>query len=103
MTSNAVSGVESGAAPAPDAARALERALANVGVICDVEAQGKLALLLGGGESMMRLADDDIRRQAVNLARALGFSHVAVELRASPPERGSGQGVLDTDAPLPGD
>jgi hypothetical protein len=91
------------AGEASDPAHALERALADVGIACDVEGQGKLALLLATDDAMARLADDAMRRQAVDLARAIGFSHVAIELRAAPAELGPGGGVLESDAPLPRD
>ncbi len=100
MTSPAVQGIEPGAVP-PDPAHALVCALSTLGIDCEVEVQGKLALLLAADGSMARLADDATRRHAVDIARAMGFSHVAIELRAAPPERGSRGGVPEPDAPLP--
>jgi len=59
---------------------ALERALRDLGVRCSVEAFDALAVAVPEpGEQ--RLQDPDVRRRAIELARAHGFSHLAVELR----------------------
>ena len=93
--------------PADDQAteptHALERALADVGIACEVEVQGKLAVLLATDDAMARLTDDATRRLAVDLARTMGFTHVAIELCAVPPARESRGGVPESDAPLPRD
>lgn len=61
-------------------AEALERALRELGVRCSIQAYGALAVAVPeAGER--RLEADDIRRQAIALARTHGFSHLAVELR----------------------
>ena len=76
-------------------ADALERALRDLGVRCSVEAYDALAVAVPEpGER--RLEDADVRRRAIELARTLGFSHLAVELR----EPGH---VPTNRASLPGD
>ena len=73
----------------------LERALQTLGVRCRVEAYDALAVAVPEpGER--RLESADVRRQAIELARAHGFSHLAVELRA--PKTSTGH-----RATLPGD
>ena len=60
----------------------LERALRELGLRCDVEAFDALAVAIPEpGERGFE--HDDIRRRAIELARAHGFSHLAVELRSS--------------------
>jgi len=60
----------------------LERALRALGVRCGVEAFDALAVAIPEpGERSLEC--DDIRRGAIKLARAHGFSHLAVELRKS--------------------
>jgi len=58
----------------------LERALRELGVHCAVEAVDALAVAVPepGDRSLER---EDVRRRALELARAHGFSHLAVELR----------------------
>jgi hypothetical protein len=60
----------------------LERALRDLGVHCAVEAFDALAVAIPepGDRSLER---EDVRRRAIELARAHGFSHLAVELRKS--------------------
>ena len=59
---------------------ALERALRDLGVRCSVEAFDALAVAVPEpGERGLEVAD--VRRRAIELARANGFSHLAVELR----------------------
>ena len=60
----------------------LERALQGMGLHCRVEAYDALAVVIPEvGDRRLEL--DDIRRSALALARAHGFSHLAVELRDS--------------------
>lgn len=61
-------------------AEELERALRDLGVRCSIQAYDALAVavLEPGGRG---LADADVRRRAIELARTHGFSHLAVELR----------------------
>lgn len=62
----------------------LERSLRALGVRCTVEAHDALAVAVP--ESGERSFEDaETRRRAIELARANGFSHLAVELRE--PER----------------
>jgi hypothetical protein len=63
-------------------ARALGDALCRLGVACRVEAYGGLAVVVTGGDGTVRLADDEIRSDALRLAREHGFTHLAVELSA---------------------
>ena len=74
---------------------ALARALRELGVRCSVEAFDALAVAVPEpGERS--LEDADVRRRAIEVARANGFSHLAVELREP--------GHASTDrAPLPRD
>jgi hypothetical protein len=60
----------------------LERALREIGVQCIVEAFDALAVAIPepGDRS---LEHEDVRRRALELARAHGFSHLAVELPKS--------------------
>ncbi|HEY7235651.1 MAG TPA: hypothetical protein VH539_15970 [Gemmatimonadaceae bacterium] len=60
----------------------LERALHALGIRCSIEAFDSLAVALPepGERSFER---EDVRRRAIELARAHGFSHLAVELRQS--------------------
>lgn len=60
----------------------LERALRDLGLRCRIEAFDALAVAIPepGERGFER---DDIRRRAIELARANGFSHLAVELRSS--------------------
>ena len=60
----------------------LERALRELGVRCGIEAFDALAVVIPEpGERCFER--DDVRRRAIELARAHGFSHLAVELRNS--------------------
>ena len=58
----------------------LERALRELGLRCRVEAFDALAVAIPepGERGFER---DELRRRAIELARAHGFSHLAVELR----------------------
>ena len=72
-------------------AEELERALRALGVRCSIEAFDALAVAVPEPGDR-RLEADDIRRQAIALARRHGFSHLAVELREpghAPTERAS--------------
>jgi sugar phosphate isomerase/epimerase len=73
----------------------LERALRDLGVRCAIESYDALAVAIPEpGER--RLAIDDVRRRALELARTHGFSHLAVELRED-------EGLPIDRAPLSGD
>jgi len=76
-------------------ARSLAQGLAELGLVCVLEARGKLVLLMPDQESVAKLADESLRRSALALAKEHGFTHAAIELpndrrRAEP----------DADAPL---
>jgi sugar phosphate isomerase/epimerase len=64
---------------APDAT-ALAAALRDAGITCTVESRAALALIVASTADGQRLADDDLRRRVLALAREHGFTHVAVEL-----------------------
>jgi hypothetical protein len=61
-------------------AEALATAIAELGLDCDIEARGGLVVLLPAVGSVAKLAEDEIRRAALSLARQHGFTHVAIEL-----------------------
>lgn len=71
-------------APVTGAER-LRADLASMGLGCDVEARGALALLLLGrgddADTLARLARGGARESVVRAAKAHGFTHVALELR----------------------
>ena len=70
----------------------LAAALSGMGVPCKVEPRAALAVLMVESGVAQRLADGELRRAALALAREQGFTHLAVEL--APPAAGA-------DAPLP--
>ena len=57
-------------------------ALEAVGLACDVEEQGRLALLHLAGDGSA-LADAAVREMVTRLAAEHGYTHVALELRGS--------------------
>jgi hypothetical protein len=70
----------------------LAASLAGMGVPCKVEPRAALAVLMVESGVAQRLADGELRRAALALAKEQGFTHLAVEL--APPAAGA-------DAPLP--
>ena len=64
----------------------LERALQGLGLQCTVEAYDALAVVVPA-PSERRFEVETLRRRAIELARAHGFSHLAVELRSQEKER----------------
>ena len=58
----------------------LERALRTLGLRCTVEAYDALAVAVPEPGDRC-LEDPAVRRKAIELARAHGFSHLAVELQ----------------------
>ena len=76
-------------------ARALAEAIAALGLECDVEARGGLALLLPSAGSVAKLAEEETRRAALALAKQHGFTHVGIELPNDRRRTGP-----DPDAPL---
>jgi hypothetical protein len=61
-------------------AAALAEGLAELGLACAVEARGKLVLLMPDQEAVAKLADQQLRRAALALAKEHGFTHAAIEL-----------------------
>jgi hypothetical protein len=60
---------------------ALITALASRGLSCDVTVRGTAAFLVpGGAEVLERFAEEPTRCDVTTLARAHGFTHVAVVL-----------------------
>lgn len=66
-------------------AAALAVAIAELGIQCSLEARGGLALLMPVAESVGALQSPETRDTVLALARAHGFTHVAIEL---PGDRG---------------
>jgi hypothetical protein len=62
-------------------AAALEHALAAAGLPCAVEGRDRLAVLVADPPVAAALAGAAAREQAVRLAAAHGFTHLALELR----------------------
>ena len=66
-------------------AESLERALRDAGIECVVEAQERLAVIVPGPRGL-DLSSADVRRRALALLPAHGFTHLALELLPpSPP------------------
>ena len=59
-------------------------ALERVGMPCTVESRARLALLAAPVGLAGRLAQHQMRRDVIALAKAHGFTHVALELADSP-------------------
>jgi hypothetical protein len=69
--------------PVPTAvadANGLRSALERDGIRCDVESRGRLALLAAPAAIAHRLVPVDKRREVIALAKAHGFTNVALEL-----------------------
>ena len=58
----------------------LVAALVGMGTPAKVEPRGTLAVLRVSAETMARLAEPEIRRSVIAMAKEQGFTHVAVEL-----------------------
>ena len=69
-----------GQAEARRCADQLAAALTGIGVPCKVEPRAALAVLMVESGVAQRLADGELRRSALALAREQGFTHLAVEL-----------------------
>lgn len=87
-----------GATTTPDAA-GLEAALRAAGVSCVVDADGRLAVLVPGPAGL-DLADPELRRRALALLPAYGFTHLALELVERTP---AAPARTTPGAPLPRD
>jgi hypothetical protein len=77
-------------------ARALEAALARLGIAGRVEARERLAVLVPSG-GIAGLADAATRRRASALAREHGFTHLALELVDEPADGRGGGAALHRD------
>jgi hypothetical protein len=64
-------------------AESLEAALRTEGIDCVVEAQERLAVIVPGPRGV-DLSSAELRRRALELLPAHGFTHLAVELLAPP-------------------
>ena len=73
---------------------ALQGALAERGLVVQVESRAGLAVLIADSATVARLGDAELRHAALTLAREHGFSHVAIELRSD------GSAPTRTDAPV---
>jgi hypothetical protein len=73
-------------------AEALATAIAELGLNCDIEARGGLVVFLPAADSVAKLAEEEMRRAALSLARQHGFTHVAIEL---PNDRRTGAPTKD--------
>ena len=69
-----------GQAEARRRADQLAASLTGMGVPCKVEPRAALAVLMVESGVAQRLADSELRRTALALAREQGFTHLAVEL-----------------------
>lgn len=72
-------------------AAALAAALEHLGLPCSVEPRERLAVLRAPERIARQLTDIETRRDMIALAKAHGFTHVAVELT---------EPVYPADAPL---
>ena len=70
-------------------ASAFASALRTLDLACTVEARARLALLVADAAAAARLAAPDTRREVIALARAHGFTNVAVELTPTPGRPGA--------------
>lgn len=70
-------------------ASAFATALRSLDLGCAVEARARLAVLVPDGDAVMRLAAPATRREVIALARAHGFTNVAVELTPTPGRTGA--------------
>jgi len=70
-------------------AGAFASALRTLDLACTVEPRARLALLVADADSVVRLAAPATRRAVIALARAHGFTNVAVELTPTPSRSGA--------------
>lgn len=70
-------------------ASAFASALRALDLVCAVEARARLALIVTDADTVARLAAPARRREVIALARAHGFTNVAVELTATPDPSGA--------------
>lgn len=83
-------------------AESLEAALRAQGIDCVVEERERLAVIVPGPRGL-DLSSAELRRRALALLPAHGFTHLALELLpARPPERAAGtDSAAERGAPLP--
>ena len=62
-------------------ADALRESLRGVGIACEVEVRGALAVLRADEATAAGLARAELRERALAVAAAHGFTHAAIELR----------------------
>lgn len=70
-------------------AGAFASALRTLNLACTVEPRARLALLVADADCVVRLAAPATRREVIALARAHGFTNVAVELTPTPSRPGA--------------
>jgi hypothetical protein len=70
-------------------ASALASALRALDLVCAVESRARLALIVTDADTARCLAEPTRRREVIALARAHGFTNVAVELTATPVPSGA--------------
>ena len=81
-------------------AESLEAALRAEGIDCVVEERERLAVIVPGPRGL-DLSSVELRRRALALLPAHGFTHLALEL-LPPPERAAGtDSAAERGAPLP--
>lgn len=74
-------------APSPNAADALRKSLASIGVAGRVEARERLAVIIAADPGI--LLDAERRRRALVLAREHGFTNLALEIAEDTTTRAS--------------
>lgn len=70
-------------------ANAFASALRALDLVCAVEGRARLALIVTDADTARSLAEPTRRREVIALARAHGFTNVAVELSATPGRTGA--------------
>lgn len=70
-------------------ASAFAAALRSLDLACVVEVRARLAVLVTDTDNVGRLAEPATRREVIALARAHGFTNVAVELTPTPGRSGA--------------
>lgn len=76
-------------------AESLERALRAEGIACVVEAQERLAVIVPGPRGL-DLSSAELRRRALALLPAHGFTHLALELLPAPDQPSAASATATT-------